>query len=41
MKKYTKEDVLRITELQVAGKKRMDVSSFLLGFRDLEKHRLV
>ena len=33
-------DVLRITELQVAGKKRMDVASFLLGFRDLEKYRM-
>ena len=33
-------DVLRITELQVAGKKRMDVASFLLGFRDLEKNRM-
>jgi len=33
-------DVLRITELQVAGKKRMDVASFLLGFRDIEKYRM-
>ena len=33
-------DVLRITELQVAGKKRMDVASFLLGFRDLETYRM-
>ena len=33
-------DALRITELQVAGKKRMDVASFLLGFRDLETYRM-
>ena len=25
---------LRITSLQVAGKKRMDIGAFLLGFRD-------
>lgn len=31
---------LRILDLQVAGKKRMDVKSFLLGFRGVEKCRM-
>lgn len=31
---------LRILDLQVAGKKRMDVKSFLLGFRGVENYKL-
>ena len=31
---------IRILELQAAGKKRMDVKSFLLGFRDAENCRM-
>ena len=30
----TKDGALAITDLQLAGKKRMDVKSFLLGFRN-------
>lgn len=30
---------LRILQLQIAGKKRMDVASFLLGFREAETYR--
>lgn len=33
------EDSLRIFELQLSGKKRMDVKSFLLGFRDSQLYR--
>ena len=34
-------DSIRILELQVAGKKRMDVASFLLGFREAEGSRFI
>ena len=34
-------DSLRILELQVAGKKRMDIASFLLGFREAEGSRFI
>lgn len=33
------KDALRILNLQLAGKKRMDISAFLLGFRDPEQYR--
>ena len=32
---------LRILNLQLAGKKRMDVAAFLAGFRDIENYRFV
>ena len=32
---------LRVTELQLAGKKHMEIGPFLLGFREPEKNRLV
>ena len=28
-----------LTQLQMAGKKRMDVKNFLLGFREIESYR--
>ena len=34
----TADGALRITELQLAGKKRMDVGSFLLGFREPQSY---
>ena len=33
------KDSLRILNLQLAGKKRMDIDAFLLGFRDPESYR--
>ena len=30
----TEDGAIAITDLQLSGKKRMDVKSFLLGFRD-------
>ena len=35
------KNALRIVSLQLAGKKRMDVKAFLLGFRDCENCRFV
>ena len=35
----TEDGALAITDLQLAGKKRMDVKSFLLGFRDPASYR--
>ena len=32
---------LRIIDLQLSGKKRMGVRDFLLGFRDIDKYRMV
>ena len=34
----TADGALRIKELQLAGKKRMDVESFLLGFREPQSY---
>ena len=34
-------DTLRIYELQLAGKKRMQVKDFLLGFRDIDEWHFV
>ncbi len=36
-----KEGVLSLEEIQLAGKKRMKVKDFLLGFRDIEKYRFI
>ena len=33
----TADGALSITDLQLAGKKRMPVHEFLLGFRDIDK----
>ena len=33
------KDALRILNLQLAGKKRMDIGAFLLGFREPERAR--
>ncbi len=35
----TQDGAIAITDLQLAGKKRMDVRSFLLGFRNPEQYR--
>jgi len=35
----TKDGAISIKDLQLAGKKRMDVKSFLLGFRDPESYK--
>ena len=32
---------LALEEIQLAGKKRMKVKDFLLGFRDIEKFRFI
>ena len=37
----TADGALSITDLQLAGKKRMDAKAFLLGFRDVEKWSVV
>ena len=37
----TADGALSITDLQMAGKKRMDAKAFLLGFRDVEKWSVV
>ena len=34
-------DAIRIVELQAAGRKRMDIASFLLGFREGEGSKFV
>ena len=34
-------DAIRILELQAAGRKRMDIASFLLGFREGEGSKFV
>ena len=34
----TQDGALALTDIQLAGKKRMDVKAFLLGFRDPETH---
>ena len=36
----TQDGAISLKELQLAGKKRMDVKSFLLGFRDADKYRV-
>lgn len=35
------KDALRILELQVSGKKRMEIKPFLLGFREPQSYRMV
>jgi methionyl-tRNA formyltransferase len=34
----TRDGALALTDIQLAGKKRMDVKAFLLGFRDPETY---
>ena len=36
----TSDGAISLKELQLAGKKRMDVKSFLLGFRDADKYKV-
>lgn len=37
----TGDGALSIKELQISGKKRMDVKTFLLGFRDIENYKTI
>ena len=37
----TNDGALSLTDLQLAGKKRMDAKTFLMGFRDIDKHKIV
>lgn len=37
----TTDGALSLTDLQIAGKKRMDAKTFLMGFRDIDKHKIV
>jgi methionyl-tRNA formyltransferase len=36
----TADNLLELKEIQLAGKKRMEASVFLNGFRDLDKYQL-
>jgi len=36
----TLDGAINLTDVQLSGKKRMDIRSFLLGFRDLETYKL-
>lgn len=37
----TRDGAISVKELQISGKKRMDVKTFLLGFRDIDKYSTI
>ena len=37
----TADGAISVTDLQIAGKKRMGVQDFLLGYRDIDKAEII